>query len=188
MIRRSACGLLFFLVALSIFADEFSINQARRVNGILNAIAQNRHLRQNTPVMKTVSFSQQELNAYINKIYCPKFIPEVQYFKISLYPENRVEAEADIELSEKKYPRIPAFFRSFHLKTVGDIYSREYRMRFDMETLEINGTGFSPEVLDETFGAFQSGYSVKRSLFDWFTLLPGIKKIATEYQKIIFYY
>jgi len=186
----SKIPLIFFLLirVLGASAEEFNINQAKRVNTILNSIAKQRHLRREAVVLKSISFSEDEFNSYLNTIYCPKFIPEVEYFKIELYEENQVEARARIELPEDKYPKIPAFFRSFTLQTSGQIFSRDYRMRYQMDALKINQTGFSPEVLDETFGAFQSGYQVKKSLFDWFHLLPGIKKVTTEYQKITFYY
>ena len=38
------------------------------------------------------------------------------------------------------------------------------------------------------YGAAQFNTKIKRSIFDWFTLLPGLKNVQSSEKKIIFYY
>jgi hypothetical protein len=52
----------------------------------------------------------------------------------------------------------------------------------------INGSHYSPDVLDEAFNAAQINVNTKKSLFDWFTLLPGLKKVQSAEKTIFFYY
>ena len=65
---------------------------------------------------------------------------------------------------------------------------QNYRMRFNFEKLKVNGTSFSPEVLDEAFGAAQVNYKVKKSMYDWFDLMPGIKNIIVDEKKVTIFY
>jgi hypothetical protein len=61
-------------------------------------------------------------------------------------------------------------------------------MRYVFTELVINGSRFSPEVLDEAFSAAQLGVKTKRSIFDWFTLLPGLKNVQSTEKTIYFFY
>jgi hypothetical protein len=61
-------------------------------------------------------------------------------------------------------------------------------MRFQIKELKLNSTSFSPEILDEAFSSFQGGNKLKRSIFDWFSLLPGIKRIACDEGSLVLYY
>ena len=61
-------------------------------------------------------------------------------------------------------------------------------MRFVFSELVINGSRYSPEILDEAFGAAQFNAKTKKSIFDWFTLLPGLKKVQCSDKTIYFYY
>ena len=66
----------------------------------------------------------------------------------------------------------------------GKVQCKNYRMRFNFDKLKVNGASFSPEVLDEAFNAAQVDYKVKRSMYDWFDLMPGIKNIVVDEKKI----
>lgn len=79
-------------------------------------------------------------------------------------------------------------FRDIELEMEGKVECENYRMRFLFEKVRINGTGISPEMVDELFGTAQSSFKVKKSLYDWFNLLPGLKNVIIDYKKVIFFY
>jgi hypothetical protein len=180
--------LLGFVFTFTMLSEDLSIIKAQRVNKILNKISKGRHLRLKSIVMKEVSFTQEEFNSYMNKIYLPKFFPEAKELNIEFFSDNIMKVQVKVEMKGEKYKKIPSLFKKFELETEGTIFSKKYQMRYEFKTLKINGTSFSPDLLDEAASTFQSGYKVKKSLFDWFQLLPGIKKVSAAYKKITFYY
>lgn len=165
-------------------SSEFSADKGRRIENFLQRIAR----AKKSVFLRKVTFNQDDLNAYLNIFYARKYAPEAKYIKLQLGKENYVSGTVKVELSEKKYKDIPDFFRDFEVDFSGTIESEKSRMRFVLETLKINGTGFSPEILDETFGLVQGNVDVKTSIFDWFNLLPGVKKVSVDEEKITFYY
>jgi hypothetical protein len=166
-------------------SDEFSREKATQVDFFLKRISrQKRH----QVFLRKISFSQDQLNSYLNIIYIKKNTPEVKYVKLKLNKNNYVTGTIKIKLEGKKYEQVPSFLRDIEVDASGRIECDNYRMRFIFESLKINGTGFSPEVLDEAFGAAQVDYSVRKSMFDWFDLMPGIKKIVLDDKKITIFY
>jgi hypothetical protein len=184
------------LVVLTIFAagslafpsltTEFSKEKAKLVDLTLKRIAKNKKRR--SPFLRKISFSQNELNSYLNLIYAKQYTPEVKYIKLKLEKDNFVSGTVKVKLEGKQYAKVPNFLKDIEVETAGKIECNNYRMRFMFETLRVNGTSFSPEVLDEAFSTAQSGFKVKKSLYDWFSLLPGIKNIVIEYKKITIFY
>ena len=138
--------------------------------------------------MKSVTFTEAELNSYLNIIYSRRYAPEVKYLKLDLKKENFVSGNMKVLLKGEKYEKLPSFLKDFEIDFEGKIECNRYRMRYNFEKIKINGTTFSPEILDEAFFAAQKNYKIKKSIFDWFRLLPGIKNIKTENKKITFYY
>ncbi len=177
--------LILILIPSFVFSSEFSIEKAKKVDKYIKRIAK---LRSKNVVLKSVSFSEGDLNSYLNLIYTRRYTREVKYIKLKLGKNNFVSGTMKVILKGEKYKSIPSFLKDFEIEFEGKIFCNNYRMRYDFEKMKINGTTFSPEILDEAFGAAQSGYKVKKSIFDWFRLLPGIKNIKTDHNKLILYY
>lgn len=164
---------------------EFSIDKGKRVDLTLKRIAKK---RRRAPFLRKVSFTQEELNSYLNLFYTKRYAPEVKYIKIKLDKNNFADGTLKILLKGKKYEKVPSFLRDIEVEFTGKVQCEQYRMRFVFENLKINGSNFSPEFLDEAFGAAQAGAKIKKSMFDWFDLLPGIKDVVLDYKKITLFY
>ena len=177
--------LVFFLFLFPIFSNEFSPEMAKKINRYLIRIAQG---RKKGVVMKRANFTQEELNAYLNLIYTRRYSPEVKYIKLNLKNDNNVSGNMKVILKGKKYSKIPSFLKDFEIEFEGKIECENYRMRYNFDNLKINGTTFSPEILDQAFSAAHTGFKIKKSIFDWFRLLPGIKKVRITYKKITIFY
>lgn len=173
-----------FLGALS-EKSEFSVDKAKKVEMVLKRIAKK---KRKSPYLRKISFTQEELNSYLNIFYAKKYAPEVKYIKLKLERKNHVSGEMKVKLVGKKYDNVPSFLRDIEVETSGKVQCENYRMRFIFDKLKINGTSFSPEFLDEAFGAAQVGSKVKKSMFDWFDLLPGLKKVIIDHRKITIFY
>lgn len=166
-------------------AEEFSMDQARRIDDFLARIAKR---RSQTIFLKKVTFREDELNSYLNLIYNKKYAPEVSYVRLKLSNKNFVSGTLKIKLDGKKYSAVPEFLRNVELRFKGKVESANYRMRFLFEELYVNNTRFSPEMLDGVFITAQVGAKVKRSIYDWFTLLPGLKDVILTDGAITFLY
>ncbi len=185
--KRRICFIMSVLIFTNfIFSTEFSIEKPKKVTKILNRIAKRKN--QKSLLLRKITFSESEFNSYLNHIYTKKFSPEVKYVKIRLRDKNRINGFLKIKLEGKKYKQVPSFLKNIEVEIDGNVFCENYRMRIDFKELKINGTSFAPEILDEAFSAAQSGNKIKKSMYDWFRLLPGIKKIQVNHRKITFFY
>jgi hypothetical protein len=183
--KKKTCGCLFLVLAVIAAAADFSMEKAKRVDGFLMRIAAR---RQPGLFLKKMTFSENELNSYLNLIYAKKFAPEVTFIELRLQDKNGVNGSIKFKLAGEKYAAVPQFLRDVELRFSGKFQCSNYHMRFVFSELVINGSHFSPEVLDEAYGAAQFNAKAKRSIFDWFTLLPGLKNVQSSEKKIYFYY
>lgn len=179
-------ALLILILPLVIGAEQFSMAKAKRLEQFLSRIGQRRPGQE--LFLKKAIFTEDDLNSYLNLVYIKKFTPEVTYIKLNLKPKSGIEGNIKIKLLGKEYEKVPAFLRDITIDFTGVVESTTSRMRFIFEKLVINGTQYNPEVMDEIFQTAQINVKVKKSLFDWFTLLPGLKQIAIDEDKIICYY
>ena len=179
-------SIIFVLCGLFVFSStEFSWEKAKRVDAILKRVAK---YKKHRVFLKKLTFSQSELNSYLNLIYRKKYTPEVKYINLELEKDNYVNGTMKIKLIGKKYNNVPTFLRDIEVEVSGKVQCKNYRMRFNFDKLKVNGTNFSPAVLDEAFNAAQVNYKVKRSMYDWFDLMPGIKNIVVDEKKITIFY
>ena len=184
--RKKIFACVFLFSACLVFqAAEFSMDQARRVDDFLTRISQKPN---KTIFLKKVTFSESELNSYLNLIYTKKNAPEVTYIYLNLDDKNQIAAEAKVKLTGAKDDAVPEFLRDITIKCKGKIECTNYRMRFLFDELFVNNTRFSPEILDEAYSTAQGSVNIKKSLFDWFTLLPGLKNVTTSSKTITFLY
>lgn len=179
--------LVFILILLSagVSASEFSVEKAKRVDNFLRRI---RESEKPTVFLKKITFTQHELNSYINVFYLKRYSPEVKYLKLNLRKNNKVSGTMKVKLAGKKYEKVPAFLKDIDIEFSGKLECENYRVRYEFDKMEINGTLFSPEILDEAFHAAQAGIKIKKSIFDWFSLLPGLKNVVIDFKKITVYY
>jgi len=185
MTKRTTVFLLLLGLAMTAVAADFSLEKAKRVDGFLARIAAP---RPRSLFLKKAVFSESELNSYLNLIYTRKYAPEVTVIELRLKDKNRVDGRLKIQLAGEKYAAVPQFLRDSEVRFRGTFECSNYHMRFVFSELVINGSRFSPDVLDEAYGAAQFNASVKRSIFDWFTLLPGLKNIESSERTIVFFY
>lgn len=167
------------------FPDEFSIPKAQKIDHFLQRVAK---APKTKVFMRRGTFDESELNSYLNMIYAKRYAPEVKYIKLKLGKKNQVSGTMKVKLLGKKYEDVPSFLRDFEIEFSGKVECDKYRMRYLFDSIKINGTGFSPEILDEAFGAAQGNVKIKKSLFDWFNFLPGIKKVEIDLNQITFFY
>ncbi|MCP5048877.1 MAG: hypothetical protein GY940_17030 [bacterium] len=189
MKKLSLIILMVFFAGLFLFPEtyktRFSPEKAKRVDQTLKRIAQK---KKHNVFLRKISFSQEELNAYLNLIYVKRYTPEVKHIDLSLEKENGVSGTVKVVLKGKKYEKVPSFLRDIEVDLSGRVECQNYRMRVMLKKLKVNGASFSPELLDEAFGAAQSGFKVKKSMYDWFQLMPGIKNVTIEHKKITLFY
>lgn len=176
--------LLFCCFTFS-YAAEFSANRAEKVSIFLKKIAKR---TKKTVILKQATFSEQDLNSYLNIVYTRKYAPEVKYLKLYLDNDNVISGIMKVKLIGKKYDKVPSFLKDFEIEFSGQLECRNYRIRYIFEKIKINGTSFSPEILDEAFSAGQAGIKEPKSIFDWFNFLPGIKKVQVRDKRITFFY
>jgi hypothetical protein len=171
--------------AMMLPGEDFSLPQAKKIDDFLAHIAQrpNRGL-----FIRKVEFSEADLNSYLNLFYLKKYAPEVSWIHIALQDKNVASGSLKAKLVGSKYENVPQMFREFTLDFSGKIESYNGRMRYVFSDLAINGTHISPELLDEAMNTAQIGAKVKKSIYDWFTLLPGLKNLTIVSRSITFYY
>lgn len=173
------------ILSVSAWASEFSPEGAKRIDDFLARIAR----RRNPSIfLKKMTFNELELNSYMNLIYIKKYAPEVSFIQLSVKPKNQVSGTLKLQLKEKQYEQVPAFLRDVEVRFAGQIECANYRMRFLFQQLVINGSQFSPEIVDEAFALAQPGGKAKRSIYDWFSFLPGLKSIQTGDKSISLLY
>ncbi len=189
MMKRTITIFLIVLVTFGLLAStstsEFSVDKAKRVDQTLKRIAKR---NRNTPFLRKITFSQDALNSYLNIFYTKRYAPEVKYIKLNLEKNNFASGVMKIKLKGEKYDNVPSFLRDIEVEFNGKVECDRYQMRYLFDKIKINGNSFSPELLDEAFGAAQINARVKKSMFDWFDLMPGIKKVIISYQKITIFY
>jgi len=176
---------LFFLLAAAAMAADFSMEKAKKIERFLTRIAMP---RQPSLFLKKITFSETELNSYLNLLYTKKYAPEVTFIELRLRDKDEVSGEVRVKLAGAKYASVPEFLRDVDVRFQGKFECSNYHMRYVFRELAINGSNYSPEILDEAFGAAQFNAKTKKSIFDWFTLLPGLKKVQSSEKTIIFYY
>jgi hypothetical protein len=172
-------------LAAASWASDWQLEKALRVDAFLGRIAAP---RPPSVFLKRAAFSEGELNSYLNLVYAKKYAPEISFIQLRLQDENRVDGSLKLKLDAKKYAAVPAFLRETEVRFRGAFETAHQRMRFVFSELAINGARFAPDALDEVFAAAQAGAKAKRSLFDWFTLLPGLKGVQSSEKTIFFLY
>ena len=184
MRNRSGAWILLLLCGWLV-AEEFSPDKASRVDDFLTRVARR---RSSGIFLKKATFSEEEINSYLNLIYLKRNAPEVVYISLGLKENNRVGGTMKIKLTNRIYDAVPSFLRDISVQFDGRVECASYRMRYLFDKLIINGASFAPELLDEAFAAAQVRVKVKRSLFDWFALLPGLKNAVICEKAITFFY
>jgi len=117
-----------------------------------------------------------------------RYAPEAKYVKLNLERKNSVSGKLKLKLKGKKYSKVPSFLKDIDLQFSGIIECEDYKMRLIFSKLTINGSEYDPQVLDEAFSAYQVKQKVKKSMFDWFKLLPGLRNIQITKRRITLYY
>jgi hypothetical protein len=176
---------LFLSMAVAASAADFSMDKAQKIERFLQRVALR---RQPSLFLKKATFSETELNSYLNLLYTKKYAPEVTFIDLRLRDKDEVSGTVKVKLSGEKYAAVPQFLRDIDVSFQGKFECSNYRMRYLFRDLVINGTRYSPEILDEAFGVAQINVKTKKSIFDWFTLLPGLKKVQCAEKTIFFYY
>jgi len=182
-LKAMACS--FLLLAAAVQAADFSMEKAMKIEQFLQRIAIR---RQPSLFLKKAAFSETELNSYMNLLYTKKYAPEVTSIDLRLRDKDEVTGSLKVKLEGKKYSAVPQFLRDIDVSFQGKFECSNYRMRFLFRELVINGSHYSPEILDEAFGVAQMNVKTKKSIFDWFSLLPGLKKVQCSEKTIYFYY
>ena len=172
-------------VLLAASNSDFSMEKAKKVDDFLKRI---REKKRQAVILKKVTFTQRELNSYLNIFYLKRYAPEVKTIELNLGRQNQVSGSLTVKLTGKKYDNVPSFLRDMEVEFSGKIECENYRMRYVFDSISINGTNFAPEILDEAFSAAQSSFKLKKSIFDWFSLLPGLKNVVVDHKKITIFY
>lgn len=182
-LKTAAC--LFLSMAALAAAADFSLDKAMRIDRFLSRIAAR---RQPALFLKKTTFSESELNSYLNLIYVKKYAPEINFIELRLKDKNLVDGTLKVKLAGEKFAAVPQFLRDVEVRFSGKFECSNYHMRYAFSELVINGSRFSPDILDEAFNAAQFNAKTKKSIFDWFTLLPGLKNVQSAEKTIYFYY
>ncbi|MEI6614219.1 MAG: hypothetical protein WCL37_04925 [Chrysiogenales bacterium] len=173
------------MLTTTVAASDFNLEKAKRIEQFLSRIA---NRRQPSLFLKKIAFSETELNSYLNLLYIKKYAPEVTFIELRLRDKDQVSGSVKVKLSGEKYAAVPQFLRDVDVSFHGKFECSNYHMRYIFRELVINGSSYSPEILDEAFSAAQFNTKTRKSIFDWFTLLPGLKKVQSTDKIIYFYY
>ena len=139
MKSRIAVSLLVFF-SLGLFSGEFSVEKAKKVDDFLRRV---REKDRRTVFLKKVTFTQHELNSYINIFYLKRYAPEVKYLMLNLRKNNYVNGTMRVKLTGDKYESVPGFLKDIEIEFSGKLECKNYRVRYDFDRMEINGTLFS---------------------------------------------
>lgn len=183
--KLKATIFLLFAALSALFTADFSMDKAKRIEQFLNRIAIR---RQPSLFLKKATFSEMELNSYLNLLYVKKYAPEVTFIDLRLHDKDEVSGTIKIKFSGEKYAAVPQFLRDVEIAFRGRFECSHYHMRYLFKELVINGSPYAPEIIDEAFNAAQFNAKTKKSIFDWFTLLPGLKKVQCSEKTIHFFY
>lgn len=180
---------LIFTIMLSFsyssFAAEFSSEDAKKIDRFLKKA---KKLKRKNMFLRKVTFTEKEFNSYVNLIYAKRYAPEAKYVRLNMERKNSVSGSVKLKLTGKKYSKVPSFLKDIELKFSGVIECEDYKMRLIFSRITINGTEYNPQILDEAFSAYQVKQKVKKSMFDWFKLLPGLRNIQITRKRITLYY
>jgi len=185
MMKTKSLVLCLAIFSMTLFSAEFSIEKAKRIDNFLKRI---RVKKKKTLFLKKMTFTQRELNSYLNIFYLKRYAPEVKYIKLYLEKNNYINGTMKVKLIGEKYEKVPSFLKDIEIDFDGKVECENYRVRYIFEKMRINGTQFAPEILDEAFSAAQSNIKVKKSIFDWFYLIPGLKNVIVDFKRITFFY
>ncbi len=179
--------ILIFILSFSFFisAAEFSKEDAKKIDRFLKKA---KKIKSKNMFLRKVTFTEKEFNSYVNLIYIKRYAPEAKYVKLNLERKNSVSGKLKLKLKGKKYSKVPSFLKDIDLQFSGIIECEDYKMRLIFSKLTINGSEYDPQVLDEAFSAYQVKQKVKKSMFDWFKLLPGLRNIQITKRRITLYY
>ncbi|MCK5005137.1 MAG: hypothetical protein KAS21_08610, partial [Candidatus Aminicenantes bacterium] len=112
--------IIFFLIPLFLVpASEFSLERAKRIDGYLKRISAR---KTESVILKNITFSQRDLNSYLNLIYTRKYAREVKYIKLELGKNNYIGGNMKIVLKGEKYSKIPSFLRDFEIDFEGKVF------------------------------------------------------------------
>ncbi len=182
-------SLIFFLTASLLSAvssdRKYSEEEARKLDGFMKRMMKKRN---RSVYMKKKAFTESELNSYLNLIYLKKYVPEIKTISIALEKKNRVEGEISLLFKGEKYKALPSFLKEFDVEFSGTLECSNYRVRFIFDDLKVNGATFSPDLLDQAFSATQSSNKVKKSMYDWFAMVPGIKSVKIDKGSLTVFY
>ena len=176
---------ILVLLTAALAGAEFNYEKAKRLDDFLTRIAQ---LKSRPLLLRQMTFSEHEFNSYLNLVYVKRYAPEVKYIELELREKNRVRGRLKLKLDARQYSRVPAFLRDVEVRFAGRVECESQRMRYWFDELAVNGASFSPQVLDEVYGLAQFNSAVKNSIYDWFSLLPGLKKFSTGDKSITLFY
>jgi len=182
---KSLLFIMFISFGTLVFTAEFSKEDAKRVDAFLKKA---KRLKRKNMFLRKMSFTEKEFNSYINLIYIKRYASEAKYVKINFERKNSVSGKVKLKLRGKKYQKIPSFLKDILLEFSGTIECKDYKMRLIFSKIIINGTEYNPQILDEAFSAYQVKQKVKKSMFDWFKLLPGLRNIQITKRRISIYY
>lgn len=171
--------------SFSIAAAEFSKEDAKKIDRFLKKA---KKLKRKDMLLRKVTFTEKEFNSYVNLIYAKRYAPEAKYVHLNMERKNSVSGSVKLKLTGKKYSKIPSFLKDVELKFSGTIECEDYKMRLIFSKITVNGTEYNPQILDEAFSAYQVKQKVKKSMFDWFKLLPGLRNIQISKRRITLYY
>jgi hypothetical protein len=177
--------LTIFFFSIYTAAENYSLADAQRLDSFLKKIEKS---QRKDLFLHKMTFTETQLNAYLNLIYTKQYAPEITEMKFSLKQNNSISGFMNVRLQGKQYEKVPSFLKKFAIDFDTVIEVENYRLRYAIKKLKINGTEFSPEILDEVFSAAQPGLKVKKSLFDWFDLMTGIKDIKIDHKIITVFY
>ncbi len=180
--------LFTFILTISwnlLHTAEFSKEDAKRIDAFLKKA---KKMNRKEMFLRKITFTEKEFNSYINLIYVKRYAPEAKYVRLNLERKNAVSGEVKLKLIGKKYDKIPGFLKDITLEFAGKVECEDYKMRLLFSKITINGTEYNPQVLDEAFAAYQVKQKVKKSMFDWFKLLPGLRNVVITKRKITLYY
>ena len=110
--------LMICLFVFSIFSigSEFSADKAAKVDRFLQKV---RKKRNKSVFLRKVTFTQHELNSYLNITYTKKYAPEVKYIKLNLENRNYVNGTMKIKLTGQKYEKVPSFLKDIEIEFNG---------------------------------------------------------------------
>jgi hypothetical protein len=166
---------------------EYSLNDALKVQGLIEMLQQAQLEEGGNPELRNVVVTESELNSYIAYLIEVDQEEILKELRVKMFENNRVEWKIVVDLEGANLPKILKPRMTFYMG--GKLEVENNSVRLNLEDLFLENQRIQVQVFELVIflGSRLAG-SESFSMNDWWALPYGIKDIKTQLGKATFYY